>query len=177
MTDFKVCVAESCTGGNIQAIISAHSGVSKWFAGGITAYNIDMKTEILKVPREIAEPCNCVSKEVAEYMAYGVRKLFGDATISISTTGYVSANDVEDKPFCYIHVSSVFGDYWGQYYPSNDKIMSRVQIQNAMTGAVICMLKTHYEEYRNEFRTTYDTKVLDHFESIIEKFVFYGDME
>ena len=45
--------AESCTGGRIAAAITAHSGASNYFRGGLVAYQNDVKEEMLGVAHEM----------------------------------------------------------------------------------------------------------------------------
>lgn len=84
---YTLAVAESITSGRIQAKIGLISGASDFFLGGITVYNLEQKAKHLGVPREIAEPVNCISQEVVELMAQGACRLFG-STLSLATTGY-----------------------------------------------------------------------------------------
>lgn len=70
-TNLTLAVAESLTGGTLQARITANHGVSSHFLGGITAYHIDQKVKHLGVDREHAQKVNCVSQEVANQMALG----------------------------------------------------------------------------------------------------------
>jgi hypothetical protein len=83
-----ISVAESCTSGNLQALLSSVNGSSDYFEGGITVYNISQKVKHLGVDRKVAEPVDCVSQEVADQMALGCSKLF-ETRISVSTTGYI----------------------------------------------------------------------------------------
>lgn len=87
-----LAVAESLTGGNIQAAFTSVSGASGFFVGGLTAYNIDQKVQLLQVERQHAAEVNCVSDKVAIHMALGVQDMFG-TKCSIATTGYAE----EDK--------------------------------------------------------------------------------
>lgn len=82
-----VAVAESLTVGRIQSLIGRASGASNVFAGGLTAYNIEQKVNLLGVDRAHAEEVDCVSGRVAAQMATGVTELFR-ADIGIATTGY-----------------------------------------------------------------------------------------
>jgi nicotinamide-nucleotide amidase len=82
-----LAVAESMTGGRIQSIVTAESGASAFFRGGITAYTIDQKVRHLSVDRAGAAAVDCVSAEVALQMARGACALFG-ADIGVATTGY-----------------------------------------------------------------------------------------
>ena len=86
--NLSISVAESCTGGNLQSLLTSINGSSNFFDGGITAYTIDQKCKHLNVIREVAEPVDCVSMEVSTQMAFGVSKMF-ETNISISTTGYI----------------------------------------------------------------------------------------
>ena len=81
-----LCVAESLTGGGVGEAITAVPGASKVFLGGVIAYSVQAKIEIIAVPPALIEECGVVSEEVAVAMAQGARKLFG-ATWAIATTG------------------------------------------------------------------------------------------
>ena len=83
-----ISVAESCTGGNIQSLLTSINGSSNYFDGGITVYNIDQKVKHLGVNRQMAEEVNCISEEISEQMALGCNKMF-ESNINISTTGYI----------------------------------------------------------------------------------------
>lgn len=81
-----LAVAESLTGGVANAFLSDVPGASKVLRGGVVAYSVDMKADILGVSRELIEEKGVVSAETACAMAEGVRKLSG-ATYGLSTTG------------------------------------------------------------------------------------------
>ncbi|MFA6960535.1 MAG: nicotinamide-nucleotide amidohydrolase family protein [Opitutaceae bacterium] len=83
----KLAVAESMTGGRLQSAITAVSGASGYFLGGITTYTLDQKVKHLGVKRAAAARVDCVSAEVAAQMACGAAKLFG-ADVAAATTGY-----------------------------------------------------------------------------------------
>lgn len=83
----RLAVAESMTGGRLQALITAESGASEFFRGGLTAYTLDEKVRHLGVERAAAAVVDCVSAEVAWQMARGACALFG-ADVAVATTGY-----------------------------------------------------------------------------------------
>lgn len=85
-----LAVAESVTGGRLQAHVTAHSGASKFFLGGVTTYTIEQKVKLLGVDRATAAAVDCVSAEVARQMAVGACRLFG-ADLALATTGYAEA--------------------------------------------------------------------------------------
>ena len=79
-------IAESCTGGKIAENIIAHSGASNYFKGGLVAYAMDSKIDILKVNPELIKAHSVVSNQVAEAMAENVRQLFA-SDYGLATTG------------------------------------------------------------------------------------------
>ena len=82
-----LAVAESLTCGNIQAALGSISGASTFFEGGLTAYNLRQKVNLLSVNEEHARAVNSVSQQVANEMATGARIKFS-STIGMGTTGY-----------------------------------------------------------------------------------------
>ena len=78
--------AESLTGGGIGATITAVSGASRVFKGGIISYTDAVKREVLGVPVEILEHLGAVSAPVAEAMAVGARRAL-QADVAVSVTG------------------------------------------------------------------------------------------
>lgn len=83
---FTLATAESCTGGKIAEHITALSGASKYYKGGVVSYATETKIEVLKVPATIIEEHSVVSGEVAELMAQNVKKLL-KSDFAIATTG------------------------------------------------------------------------------------------
>lgn len=81
-----LCTAESCTGGGIGAAITAVSGASNVFKGGIISYCNDVKHSVLGVDETILSEIGPVSAPVAEAMAKGARRVLS-ADIAVSVTG------------------------------------------------------------------------------------------
>ena len=84
--DKTLAVAESCTGGKIAAQFTNHPGASKYFKGGVVAYDTQIKTAVLGVDKTLIDNHSVVSVEVAKAMASGVQKLF-NSDYAIATTG------------------------------------------------------------------------------------------
>jgi nicotinamide-nucleotide amidase len=84
-----LAVAESVTAGKLQNLFSTAENATTFFEGGITAYNLLQKTELLGVAFDEAVKTNCVSRRVAEEMALGVCKLF-KSNWGIAITGYAT---------------------------------------------------------------------------------------
>ena len=81
-----LATAESCTGGGIGAALTAVSGSSAVYKGGIISYTNWVKENLLGVPGSLLETCGAVSAPVAEAMAQGARRAL-EADIAVSVTG------------------------------------------------------------------------------------------
>lgn len=84
-----LAVAESVTSGHIQAALSLAMDASRFFQGGITAYNLGQKARHLRVNPIHATTCNSVSAIIADEMALQANVLFS-SDWSIGITGYAS---------------------------------------------------------------------------------------
>ena len=82
----SLVTAESCTGGGIGAALTAVSGSSAVYKGGIISYTNWVKENALGVSGEMLEKYGAVSQPVAQAMAEGARKAL-QADIAISVTG------------------------------------------------------------------------------------------
>ncbi len=78
--------AESLTGGGIGAALTAISGSSEVYKGGVISYTNWVKENILGVSGQTLAVHGAVSLPVAEGMAAGVRKLL-EADVAVSVTG------------------------------------------------------------------------------------------
>lgn len=78
--------AESCTGGGIGAALTAVSGSSQVYKGGVICYTDWVKHNVLGVEQELLDRYGAVSSHVAKSMASGVRKLL-QADVAVSVTG------------------------------------------------------------------------------------------
>ena len=102
----KVAAAESLTVGRVQTELGRVSGASAYFAGGLTAYEIAAKVNLLGVDAAHATEVNAVSARVAAEMARGAAKLF-KASIGVATTGYAEPDPVRGvaEPFAWVAVA------------------------------------------------------------------------
>ena len=89
-----VAVAESLTGGLVCSTLVAIPGASRVVAGGIVAYQTDVKASVLGVSESLLAERGAVDPDVALAMARQARTKFG-ATIGLSTTG-VAGPDQQD---------------------------------------------------------------------------------
>ena len=81
-----LATAESCTGGGIGAALTAVSGSSAVFKGGIISYCNEIKHRLLAVPEDLLSSRGAVSAPVAEAMAVGAKNALA-ADIAVSVTG------------------------------------------------------------------------------------------
>ena len=81
-----LATAESLTGGGIGAAITAVSGASEIYKGGVISYTNEVKEKILGVSPETLRIHGAVSCQTAEEMAAGVRNLL-KADVAVSVTG------------------------------------------------------------------------------------------
>ena len=78
--------AESCTGGGIGAALTAVSGASAVYKGGIISYTNWVKHNLLHVDEDLLNEVGAVSAPVAEAMARGARDVL-QANAAVSVTG------------------------------------------------------------------------------------------
>ena len=85
LQNYSLVTAESCTGGGIGAAITAVSGSSAVYKGGVICYANWVKEHILGVSPEMLNLYGPVSSQVAEQMVIGVQKILqADAAISVT---------------------------------------------------------------------------------------------
>ena len=100
-----VAAAESLTGGNVSARITAISGSSAYFLGGIVAYSNAAKASLLGVSEETLATRGAVSAECAREMAEGARRAFG-ADVAVATTGIAGPGGAtERKPVGLVYIA------------------------------------------------------------------------
>ncbi len=93
-----VAVAESCSSGLLAAEIASVSGASRYFLGGVIAYDNEVKEHVLKVAGRTLKKQGAVSRQTAVAMADGVKRLTG-ADYALSITGVAGpTRGTEKKP-------------------------------------------------------------------------------
>ena len=77
--------AESLTGGGIGAALTAVSGSSAVYKGGVICYTNWVKENVLSVPGDVLQQYGAVSFQTAQALAEGVLdKLQGDVAVSVT---------------------------------------------------------------------------------------------
>lgn len=105
---FTLAVAESCSGGGLGHQITNVAGSSEVFLGGVIVYANSLKSGILGVGEATLKKHGAVSKQAAQEMAAGVRRLC-QADIGLAITGIAGpGGETAGKPvgLVYIHLSA-----------------------------------------------------------------------
>jgi PncC family amidohydrolase len=140
-----IAVAESASGGHLAALLTSVSGSSSYFRGGVVAYHIDVKVEILGVDGSHASSCDCVSEQVAREMASGVRKALS-TDVGISITGYAEP-DGNGESYAWLGFD-VRGHKWAERVVGPDASFMqsrRVASQEDFAQAALAGVSTYLE--------------------------------
>ena len=93
-----LATAESCTAGNIAAVITAIPGSSHFYKGGIVAYSDEVKINLLGVNPETLERQGAVSEETVIEMVKGAMKSM-NSDCAVATSGIAGpTGGTPDKP-------------------------------------------------------------------------------
>ena len=93
-----MATAESCTGGLVASSIVNEAGSSAVLAGGIVAYQNEIKEKLLGVSHETLEQFGAVSEQTVKEMSKGALEKFG-CQWAVSTSGIAGPSGaVPGKP-------------------------------------------------------------------------------
>ena len=94
--------AESCTGGLVEAALTAVPGSSDVVMGAIGSYACSVKHRVLGVEQQVLDTVGPVSSECAGQMASGARKALG-CDVAVSVTGIAGPGGAEPgKPVGFV---------------------------------------------------------------------------
>ncbi|MCK5780422.1 MAG: nicotinamide-nucleotide amidohydrolase family protein, partial [Psychrilyobacter sp.] len=98
--DYKISLAESCTGGMIASKLIGVDGISSVFYEGIVCYSNESKKERLGVKEETLIKYGAVSEEVCNEMLEGLK-----TDVKIAVTGIAGPNGgTEEKPVGTVYI-------------------------------------------------------------------------
>ena len=143
-----LATAESCTAGNIAAMITAIPGSSHFYKGGIIAYSDEVKVNILGVNPEILEKHGAVSEEVVIEMAKGAMKSM-NSDCGVATSGIAGpTGGTPDKPVGTVWIAVAMGEKVMTMKASGDEGRNK-NIENATLYALQMLLKL-FQNQENE---------------------------
>lgn len=109
-----IAVAESLTGGLVVASLVAVPGASAVVAGGVVAYQTELKHSLLGVSADLLAENGAVHPDVAVEMALGVRERLtlggAPADIGLATTGVAGPDPQDGQPVGTVYVGITWGE-------------------------------------------------------------------
>ena len=141
--NWRLAVAESCTGGPLGHRITNVPGSSAYFIGGMLVYANEAKEGLLGVPADILETHGAVSQETVQAMALGVRQAL-KCEIGIGISGVAGpGGGTADKPvgLVWIGLSAREVDYARRFYFTGDRIAVKEASAEAALGLVLDYLE------------------------------------
>ena len=104
-----VGTAESCTGGYIAHLLTAHAGASAYFNGAIVSYANTVKTNLLRVDEQTIEKYGAVSEQTIVEMARGALTAL-NTDYALATSGILGPDGgTVDKPVGTVWMAAVGG--------------------------------------------------------------------
>ena len=100
---------ESFTGGLFAKTITALSGASHFYKGGLVTYATIEKARLLGIKQEDIDKYGVVSKEIALQMAEKGRKVL-DVDVCVSFTGNAGPDAMEGKPVGEVYIGLAYQD-------------------------------------------------------------------
>ena len=143
-----LATAESCTAGNIAAVITAIPGSSHFYKGGVIAYSDEVKVNLLGVNPETLEKNGAVCEEVVIEMAKGAMKSM-NSDCAVATSGIAGpTGGTPEKPVGTVWIAVTMKDKVMTMKASGDDGRNK-NIENATLNA-LQMLQILFQNQENE---------------------------
>ena len=143
-----LATAESCTAGNIAAVITAIPGSSHFYKGGIIAYSDEVKVNLLGVNPETLEKNGAVCEEVVIEMAKGAMKSM-NSDCAVATSGIAGpTGGTPEKPVGTVWIAVAMKDKVMTMKVTGDEGRNK-NIENATLNA-LQMLQKLFQNQENE---------------------------
>jgi len=134
-------IAESCTGGQLAALMAREAALGSHLERGFVVYSVDAKCELLGVDRTDAERCDAVNPEVAEAMAAGALAN-SRADFAIALTGFCGPQEKEEEVgLVYLASATRGGRHFAQECHFGD-IGREAVLDHAVATALAMMIET-----------------------------------
>jgi nicotinamide-nucleotide amidase len=129
--------AESLTGGELAARLTAAPGSSAFFVGSAVCYTEAAKRDVLGVRQETIDGPGVVSEACAMEMARGARGLFG-SDIAVSLTGVAGPEPHDDEPVgrVWVAISTEDGEHAATFNAPGDRDQIRRWAEQAALDMV-----------------------------------------
>ena len=143
-----LATAESCTAGNIAAIITAIPGSSHFYKGGIIAYSDEVKVNLLGVNPDTLEKNGAVCEEVVIEMAKGAMKSM-NSDCAVATSGIAGpTGGTPEKPVGTVWIAVAIKDRVMTMKATGDEGRNK-NIEKATLNA-LQMLQKLFQNQENE---------------------------
>ena len=104
-----LCLAESCSGGLLAALLTQEAGASRVLVGSLVAYSRQIKVDDLAVPQALLDAEGSVSLRVTLAMAQAAQRR---AAVGLALTGLAGPagdlSDISSSPVADISVGRVY---------------------------------------------------------------------
>ena len=141
-------VAESCTGGLVGAALTHLPGSSRWFKGGVIAYDNGVKSKLLGVSGAMLERHGAVSHPVVRQMALGACAATG-APLAVALSGVAGPDGGSpDKPVGTVYLGLALhgvAQSWGYRFAGD-----RTAVRREATRAALLRLHEAVLGYTSE---------------------------
>ena len=129
---------ESFTGGLFAKEITAVSGASHFYKGGLVTYATEEKNRLIGIPYEVIDEFGVVSKEVASLMAANGQKAL-NVDYCVAFTGNAGPEAMEGKPVGEVYIA--VGSYNGANVYGYQLEGTREEIQKKGVELALDILK------------------------------------
>lgn len=136
-----VATAESLTAGMVASALASVPGASAVLQGGIVAYQVPVKQDLLGVDAELLAGAGAVDPRVAAAMAAGARTALG-ADIGVATTGVAgpSAHEGKSVGTVFTAVSTASGTESFEHHFEGDRERIRIASRDAVLTELLQVL-------------------------------------
>ncbi len=133
LTEKKIALAESCTGGLVAKTLTDVPGASKFFECGVVSYSNRIKNQVLGVDMSLIDEYSEVSPQVACEMASRVR-ILASADYGIGITGVAGPGPDGNHPEGEIYIA--FADSKNVFVKSLDTHTENKREYNRYCAAI-----------------------------------------
>lgn len=132
-------IAESCSGGLAGDLVTGAPGSSDVFHLGVVAYSNYFKQQILGVPDTLIQRFGAVSRECAESMAQGIRRVTG-STYGLAITGIAGpSGGTPEKPVGTVHFALASAQGVRHLHRQFPFERQRIKLISAYTGLALVL--------------------------------------